>query len=117
MLDRIKYIMNLYDISAAQFAEAIGVPRSTISHILSGRNKPSLDFVMKILDAYPKVNPEWLLTGKQKELTSNDNASRDLNQIQNNITTKESEASVNTSKKIKRVVVFFEDGTYTEVAS
>ncbi len=61
---RIQRIMNHYAISAAAFADYMGVGRSSISHILSGRNKPSLDFVMKIVDAYDEVELQWLLYGK-----------------------------------------------------
>lgn len=50
-------------ITAAIFADNIGVQRSTISHILSGRNKPSLDFLQKILIKYPKYSAEWLING------------------------------------------------------
>lgn len=50
--------------NASSFADKIGVQRSSISHLLSGRNKPSLDFVMKILDIFPDVNLYWVLNGK-----------------------------------------------------
>jgi len=52
------------NISASKFADEIGVQRSSISHILSGRNNPSLDVVQKILKRFPDINPEWLLAGK-----------------------------------------------------
>ncbi|UJH91795.1 helix-turn-helix transcriptional regulator [Antarcticibacterium sp. 1MA-6-2] len=61
---RLQKILEYYDISAATFADAIDVGRSSISHILSGRNKPSLDFVLKIVQAYPEVELYWLLNGK-----------------------------------------------------
>jgi transcriptional regulator with XRE-family HTH domain len=50
--------------TSAQFAEEIGVQPSGISHILSGRNKPSLDFVIKMLEKYPFLSNDWLLFGK-----------------------------------------------------
>ncbi|MDH7445782.1 helix-turn-helix transcriptional regulator [Aquimarina sp. 2201CG14-23] len=56
--------MKFYHVSASGFADAMGVGRSSISHILSGRNKPSLDFVMKITEAYPEAELYWLLYGK-----------------------------------------------------
>src|SRR5690606_9167835 len=62
--NRLQKILQFYDISAATFAEAIDVGRSSISHILSGRNKPSLDFVMKVVQTYPEVELYWLLNGK-----------------------------------------------------
>jgi len=60
---RLKIIIDYYEISAAVLAEKIDVQRSSISHILSGRNKPSLDFVLKILKVYPEVELYWLLNG------------------------------------------------------
>ena len=61
---RLQIILDYYDISAATFADAIQVGRSSISHIISGRNKPSLDFVLKIVQNYPEVELYWLLNGK-----------------------------------------------------
>lgn len=63
MLDRIKYIMNTYNLNASQLAETIGIQRSTLSHILSGRNKPSLDVVQRILKSFPEIQAAWLLNG------------------------------------------------------
>ncbi|MCJ7756697.1 MAG: helix-turn-helix domain-containing protein [Gillisia sp.] len=60
---RLQKIFNYYDLSAAAFADGINVGRSSISHILSGRNKPSLDFVLKIVQTYPEVELYWLLNG------------------------------------------------------
>ena len=60
---RLEKIISYYDLSAAAFADAIGVQRSSISHLLSGRNKPSLDFVLKVIQQYPEVNLYWLLNG------------------------------------------------------
>ena len=61
---RLQKVIDFYNESASSFAEKIGVQRSSISHILSGRNKPSLDFVMKVLDTYAEVELYWLLNGK-----------------------------------------------------
>jgi predicted transcriptional regulator len=60
---RLQNVIDYYDETASGFAEKIGVQRSSISHVLSGRNKPSLDFVMKVLQAYPEVELYWLLNG------------------------------------------------------
>lgn len=60
---RLNILMDYYEISAALLAEKIEVQRSSISHILSGRNKPSLEFVLKILKAFPEVELYWLLNG------------------------------------------------------
>ena len=64
MVDRISLLLKAKNISASQFADEISVQRSSISHVLSGRNKPSLEFVQKILKRYPEINPDWLLFGK-----------------------------------------------------
>jgi len=64
MKDRIAKIIKEEDLTAAKFADEIGVQASSVSHILSGRNNPSLDFLIKIVDRFRGINPEWLLTGK-----------------------------------------------------
>ena len=61
--ERILQFMKAKDIGSGILADRIGVQRSSISHILSGRNKPSYDFLQKFLEAFPDVNAEWLLTG------------------------------------------------------
>jgi transcriptional regulator with XRE-family HTH domain len=103
---RLQKIMAFYGESASSFAEKIGVQRSSISHILSGRNKPSLDFIMKVLSSYPEVELYWLLNGKgtfpakqQKETTPLENSS----QIAFN---------ENKDKTIERIVIFYKDGSF-----
>ena len=64
MKERILAFLQSENKSAAQFAEEIGVQPSGISHILSGRNNPSLDFVMKMLHRYTSLSAEWLLFGR-----------------------------------------------------
>ena len=62
-IKRLEFIMDHYGLSASSFADKVSVQRSSISHLLSGRNKPSLDFIMKIIDVFPELNLYWLLTG------------------------------------------------------
>ncbi len=64
MIARIKHILEQKSLSPSRFADQIGVPRSTISHILSGRNNPSLEVIQKILNAFPDIPIEWLMQGK-----------------------------------------------------
>lgn len=64
MIDRIKSIMDYYHLSPAQFADKIGFQRSALSHVLSGRNKASLDFVLKVKNAFPNLNLDWLTLGE-----------------------------------------------------
>ena len=62
--ERLEQILSHYELNASAFADTIGVQRSSISHLLSGRNKPSLDFVLKVVREFPEVNLYWLLNGK-----------------------------------------------------
>ncbi len=64
MNERIREFLSAENKSSVQFAEEIGVQPSGISHILSGRNKPSLDFVLKMLERYNHLSTEWLLFGR-----------------------------------------------------
>ena len=64
MITRFKELLEHLGISASGCAEKTGVQRSSVSHILSGRNKPSVDFLAKIVQAFPDVNLEWLITGE-----------------------------------------------------
>jgi predicted transcriptional regulator len=63
-IKRLEVILDYYGLNASSFADNIGVQRSSLSHLLSGRNKPSLDFILKILEVYPEVDLYWILNGK-----------------------------------------------------
>ena len=65
MVDRISKIIQVKKLSASRFADILGVPRSTISHILSGRNNPSLEFIQKVLSSFPEVRVAWLMRGEE----------------------------------------------------
>ncbi len=64
MINRINLIMRAKNITAKQFAEEIGIQPSGMSHILGGRNNPSLEFAMKVLRRYPEIDANWLLLGR-----------------------------------------------------
>ena len=66
MKSRLSQFLQLERLSPARFADILGVQRSGISHILSGRNKPGFDLMEKILVKFPDINAEWLITGKGK---------------------------------------------------
>lgn len=74
MIDRIKKLLEIKQLSPSQFADEIGLQRSSLSHVLSGRNKPSLDFVMKIKQRFSEINLDWLVFGtgemEQKKLNN-----------------------------------------------
>lgn len=63
-IHRMEQILQFYGLSASAFADRIGVQRSSLSHLMSGRNKPSLDFVMKICEEFHEVDLYWFLQGK-----------------------------------------------------
>ena len=61
MKEKLEIIRANENMNASELAKKLGVEASAISHIRSGRNKPSFDFVVKILAAFPHINPDWLL--------------------------------------------------------
>lgn len=63
MKERVQQILNAKSISASKLAEILDVQASGISHILSGRNKPSLDFIIKLLNRFPDISPDWFILG------------------------------------------------------
>ena len=64
MVERINLLLKAKNVTARQFAEEIGIQPSGMSHILSGRNNPSLDFVMKVVRRWPEININWLMFGQ-----------------------------------------------------
>ena len=63
---RIQQFLNMEGVSPAQLADQLGIQRSGLSHLLSGRNKPSFDFITKLLSSYPNLQADWLLLGRGK---------------------------------------------------
>ena len=61
--ERIELLMKCYDLSPSQFADRTGIQRASVSHIISGRNKPSLEVMLKIYEAFPGIDMKWLMTG------------------------------------------------------
>ena len=64
MRDKLLLLMKNEGLTSSRLAELLGIQPSSISHILGGRNKPSFDFVQKILRRFPNINPDWLLIDK-----------------------------------------------------
>ncbi len=109
---RLQKVIEYYGESASSFAEKIGVQRSSISHILSGRNKPSLEFVLKVLASFPEVELYWLLNGKG--IFPNDvNSDTKNNLSPTPITSKIINQSQN-QRKIDRIVIFYSDGSFED---
>lgn len=113
---RLTLLMDYYSLSAALLADKIDVQRSSISHILSGRNKPSLDFVLKILKAFPQVELFWLLNGIgtfPHGVQKNAEAPTLLkNEIEKEPVKASSIIPAVSSNEIERIVLFFKDGTF-----
>ncbi|MFK8060236.1 MAG: helix-turn-helix domain-containing protein [Polaribacter sp.] len=103
---RLKKVMDFHQLSASMFADKVGVQRSSISHILSGRNKPSLDFILKVTSQFKDVDMYWLLNGTGT-FPKNEKSS-------STSTPTFFESNTNGGKKIQRIVVFYEDGTFEE---
>lgn len=113
---RLEKVIEFYGETASSFAEKIGVQRSSISHILSGRNKPSLDFVMKVLAVFPEVELYWLLNGKgtfpstsSPEIQKNEPLETT---VSNTKTDDPIPISPTNDKSIERIVIFYKDGTF-----
>lgn len=105
-IKRLERILKYYSLSASAFADAIGVQRSSISHLLTGRNKPSLEFVLKVIKTYPEVNLYWLLNGKG----SFPARTTDL-PTSPTVQTASKEKQV-AEKSIKKVIIFYDDGSF-----
>ncbi|WP_291287408.1 helix-turn-helix transcriptional regulator [Flavobacterium sp.] len=134
---RLEIILDYYALNASSFADKIGVQRSSMSHLLSGRNKPSLDFVLKILEVFPDIDLYWILNGKGSfpktedatDLKKNESLSEfakpltPISSEENFVS--ENEKSKNTSSteiktqslspaenEIEKIVVFYKNGTF-----
>ena len=133
MIDRIQLILKSKNLSPSQFADEIQVQRSSISHILSGRNKPSLDFIMKILSTYPEVNSDWLIFGKGQMVKLEKSDQKNTEEIKPNILPIEKKEEVVPEKEtspilqqkftdakkenIEKIVVCYSNGTFQEFNS
>lgn len=138
-IKRLEIILDYYSLNASAFADKIGVQRSSLSHLLSGRNKPSLDFILKILDVFPDVDLYWILNGKgsfpkntntiiDKEVINTpivESMSNDLFDAvknENYIPIEETKETKQVDRKvpnkvsnesaIDKIVIFYKDGTF-----
>lgn len=141
-IKRLEIILDYYNLSASAFADKINVQRSSLSHLLSGRNKPSLDFIIKVIEVFPEVDLYWILNGKgnfpksenvvptvletekktpSQPIVENTNSELDLfSTVEKRITSTLSESNPvesiktenNSDEEIERIVVFFKNGTF-----
>ena len=99
MTERLLRFLAAENITQSQLADILGVARASISHIVSGRNKPGYDFFEKMASHYPALSLEWLIAGRGKMYVENSLFDED---------------SVR-EPEIERVIVFYKDGTFREV--
>ncbi len=131
MKDRIKQILIREGLTSGGFADEIGVQRSSISHILNGRNNPSLDFVIKVITRFPALNVDWLLRGTGEMYKSADTDVNQLNLSTPTIFTNmmgespadedtdslqqpdnQSEQVIGGSKQVDQIVIFYSDSSF-----
>ena len=127
---RLQKIFDYYELSASAFADKIEVGKASISHLLSGRNNPSLDFVLRVVKNFPEVELYWLLNGKGS-FPKNNNSKTVSIETESKSTTPTTETvktpqiksqeilpeeitsreKIN-SKDVERIVIFFKNGTF-----
>ena len=107
--ERIGKIIKENNLSASSFAKMIGVQRSSISHILSGRNNPSLDLLLKIHNAFNYISLEWLILGynsMEKTLEETQNVDK------SELIIDEKELSDNKQSLLREIVYYYNDGSF-----
>ena len=109
VVERIGKIIKENNLSASSFAKMIGVQRSSISHILSGRNNPSLDLLLKIHNAFNYISLEWLILGynsMEKTLEETQNVDK------SELIIDEKELSDNKQSLLREIVYYYNDGSF-----
>lgn len=101
MNKRLLQFLQAENISQAQLADTLSVARGSVSHILSGRNRPGFDFIESLLLHYPSLNLDWLITGKGRMYREDGE-------------TQEPVLSATTGSKVSKITIFYEDGTFEE---
>ena len=110
---RLQKVIDYYGETASSFAEKIGVQRSSISHILSGRNKPSLEFVLKIFAAFPEVELYWLLNGKGvfPAVKKSEEVKTEV-EVPPALVHEKIQTEIKKDKTIESIVIFYSDGSF-----
>jgi len=107
--ERLQIIISKYNLNASSFADKIKIQRSNLSHILSGRNKPSIDFIEKFILNFPNEDIQWLITGKQTQTNKIENSQTDETKQLNLINPKNKSTEI---KKEIKIITFYEDNTF-----
>ena len=113
ILNRIKKIISDNNLSNSEFAEKIGIPKSSVSHLLSERNNPSLDVIIKISEIFEDISTDYLIFGYEsnKEIPS-----EPLNNLFDNINKESSKDSVKDSNNnIKSIILIYENNKFEQI--
>ena len=138
---RLKQFLAAENITQAQFADNINVVRASVSHVLSGRNNPSFDFIKAMMSKYPRLNIDWLMFGKGKmykdsvpmdedllfpiiepeielrvpEIVPQDTATVPEQTSSEMDTSIEVVQSIVKQRKVSKIIILFDDGTFQEM--
>lgn len=138
MKEKLEYLLREKQLTATQLARLLEIQPSGISHIMSGRNKPSFDFVVKILSVFPDINPDWLMLDSDEvyrrgeaprsnplfdidefdspcesssAVLGDSEFSANKNQVEN-LSMQNFSSAKNSGKPVDRIVIFYTDGTF-----
>ena len=138
MKEKLEYLLREKQLTATQLARLLEIQPSGISHIMSGRNKPSFDFVVKILSVFPDINPDWLMLDSDEvyrrgetprsnplfdidefdspsesssDALENSELSASQNQVEK-LPMQNFSSAKNSGKPVDRIVIFYADGTF-----
>ena len=113
VLDRIIKIIEDNDLTNSEFAEKIGVPKSSISHLLSERNKPSLDIITKISEKFDEITTDYLIFGSSLSKKSQIKPSKDLFSSSDIDNSKDSVKDSN--NKVKSIIIIYENNKFEQI--
>lgn len=135
MIERLNTLLKYLKLTSSQFADEIGVQRSSVSHVMSGRNKPGFDFIRKIITKFPEISADWLITGdgemlREKRIREYDMFESGEGKKQepekehkvresavNNSILQDSENKTreeNKKKQIERIIIIYKDKSFEE---
>ncbi len=108
--------MKAKNLSASEFADLIGVKRANVSHVLSGRNKPSLEFVLRLGETFEEIDLNTLLLNNKNQFQNGSNENNSDEKYFENAKNKNEYLATqnNDSKEIDRIVIFFKNGSFKE---
>ena len=113
ILNRIKKIIEENNLSNSEFAEKIGIPKSSVTHLLSERNNPSLDIIIKISEAFENISTDYLIFGQENQLKPTIKHSNTLfSELDESI----SEDSVkDLNNKVKSIILIYENNKFEQI--